>query len=111
MVFQRGQATDVKDIFHQVKENYRPARVTRNLIFNFIIDDELWTVSLSPQSCTIVEGANAEVADCTLEMPKEIFLGSFNGSYRPSITDLFTGKIKVDRPEMLYAFKELFGSF
>ena len=111
MGFQRGQITEVKEVFHQVKANFKPGQITRDVVFNFIIDGELWTVALRRESCTVQENTNSEFADCTLEMPKDIFLGSFNGSYRPSMMDLFSGKIKVDRPEMLFAFKDLFGAF
>jgi hypothetical protein len=111
MEFQRGQVTEVKEVFDQLKENFRPGQVNRDTVFNFILDEELWTVSLGREGCTVEENRNSQFADCTLQMPKDIFLGSFNGSYKPSMMDLFSGKIKIDRPEMLFAFKEIFGAF
>ncbi len=111
MEFQREQANEVRDVFNQLKANFKPGQLERDLVFNFILDDEMWSVSLGNNHCSVQENDNAEFADCTIEMPKEVFLGSFNGSYRPSMMDLFSGKIKIDRPEMLFAFKSLFSAF
>jgi putative sterol carrier protein len=111
MAFQRVRATEVSDVFRQLKENFREGQTNRNLTYNFIIDTELWTVSLGPQIFDVEEGKLAQFADCTLEVSRQIFLDAFNGDYRPTMMDLLSGKIKVNRPEMLFAFKDIFGSF
>jgi hypothetical protein len=108
--FRKERAVETRDVFLQLKHHFRPGQFNREAIFNFILEDERWTVSLGPDHCDIHEDRHSELADCTLEMPKEIFIGSFNGTYRPSIMDLLNGKIKVNRPEMLLAFKDLFGA-
>lgn len=111
MAFQRVRAAEVSDVFRQLKENFTAGQINRSLTYNFIIEEELWTVSVSPETLAVEEFKQAEFADCTLEIPKQIFLGAFNGDYRPTMMDLLTGKIKVNRPEMLFAFKDIFGSF
>jgi putative sterol carrier protein len=111
MTFPRVRAAEVSEVFRQLKENFREGQTNRDLTFNFIVDQELWTVSLGPQAFEFEEGRLAQFADCTLEVPRQIFLDAFNGDYRPSMMDLLSGKIKVNRPEMLFAFKDVFGSF
>jgi putative sterol carrier protein len=111
MAFQKEPATEVSDVFRQLKENFKPGQFNRNLTYNFLIDEERWSVSVSPEALQVVADNQAPFADCTLEIPRQIFLGAFNGDYRPSMMDLLTGKIKVDRPEMLLAFKDILGSF
>jgi putative sterol carrier protein len=111
MAFEREWAEEVADVFRQLQENFQQGQVNRSLVYNFIISEEYWTVSMGPEHCDVEEGAHAEFADCTLEIGRQIFLGTFNGTYKPSMMDLLTGKIKVNRPEMLFAFKDIFGSF
>lgn len=111
MAFQRVRATEVSHVFRQLKENFREGQTNRNLTYNFIVDKELWTVSLGPQAFEVEAGKLSQFADCTLELPRQIFLDAFNGDYRPTMMDLLSGKIKVNRPEMLFAFKDVFGSF
>jgi putative sterol carrier protein len=111
MAFQRERAVEVSDVFRQLKENFKAGQINRSLIYNFLIDDERWTVSVSPEALEVEEDKQAPFADCTLEISRQIFLGAFNGDYRPSMMDLLSGKIKVNRPEMLFAFKDIFGAF
>jgi putative sterol carrier protein len=111
MAFQREPATEVSDVFRQLKENFKPGQFNRSLTYNFLIDEERWSVSVSPQALQVEADNQAPFADCTLEISRQIFLDAFNGDYRPSMIDLLTGKIKVDRPEMLFAFKDILGSF
>jgi putative sterol carrier protein len=111
MPFHREPAEEVSDVFRQLQENFKPGQFNRSLTYNFLIDDERWTVSVSPEAVFVEADKQAPFADCTLEISEQIFLGAFNGDYRPTMMDLLTGKIKVDRPEMLFAFKDIFGSF
>jgi putative sterol carrier protein len=111
MAFHKERATEVSDVFRQLTENFKPGQINRSLTYNFLIDEERWTVSVSPETLAIDADKQAAFADCTLEISRQIFLGAFNGDYRPSMMDLLTGKIKVDRPEMLFAFKDILGSF
>jgi putative sterol carrier protein len=111
MPFQKVRAEQVSDVFRQLQENYQAGQINRSLTYNFHIDEERWTVAVSPEALTVEEDNQAPFADCTLEISKEIFLGTFNGDYRPTMMDLLTGKIKVDRPEMLFGFKDILGSF
>lgn len=111
MAFQKERAEEVRDVFRQLQDNFRVGQVNRSLTYNFLIDEERWTVSVSPETLTVEEDKQAPHADCTLEISRQIFLGAFNGDYRPSMMDLLTGKIKVNRPEMLFAFKDILGSF
>jgi putative sterol carrier protein len=111
MTFQKERAAEVRDVFRQLEDNFKVGQINRSLTYNFLIDEERWTVSVSPEAIQIEENKQASFADCTLEIPRQIFLGAFNGDYRPSMMDLLTGKIKVNRPEMLFAFKDILGSF
>lgn len=111
MAFQREPAVEVSDVFRQLKENFKPGQFNRRLTYNFLIDEERWTVAVSPELLSVEADKQTPFADCTLEISRQIFLGAFNGDYRPTMMDLLTGKIKVDRPEMLFAFKDIFGSF
>lgn len=111
MAFDRERAAEVSDVFRQLQENFKPGQINRSLIYNFMIDEERWSVSVSPEALVVEENRQAPFADCTMEISREIFLGTFNGDYRPTMMDLLKGKIKVDRPEMLFAFKDILGAF
>lgn len=105
----RETAETVADVFHYLEERFNKGRTDRTLVYQFIVEDETWAMTISPESCLIESGLPVAAADCTLTTSKELFLNTFNRDYTPSMMDLLNGKIKCDRPELLLTLKRVFG--
>lgn len=98
----------VSEVFHALPSRFRKEKADENLSFYFSIDDEQWTVLVTPGNCEVQSGKTVESADCFLKTSTEIFLGTINGTYTPSMTDLIMGKVKTNNPFLLQKFRELF---
>ena len=98
----------VSEVFHSLPSRFRKEKADENVSFYFSIDDEQWTVLVTPEACDVQPGKTIERADCFLKTSAEIFLGTINGTYTPSMTDLITGKVKTNNPFLLQKFRELF---
>jgi uncharacterized OB-fold protein/putative sterol carrier protein len=99
---------DVKAVFRALPSRFRREKADENLSYYFSIDDEHWTVMVTPDSCTVQPGKTVESADCFLKTSTEIFLGTINGTYTPSMSDLMMGRVKTNNPFLLQKFRELF---
>lgn len=98
----------VSEVFEALPANFHKEKADENLSFFFLIDGEEWTVFVTPESCDVKQGKQVERADCFLKTSAEIFLGTINGTYSPSMTDLITGKVKTNNPFLLQKFRDLF---
>ena len=99
---------DLASYFKKLPSHFREGKVDRTLVYYFSIEEEKWTVTVTPETCEVIEGKNSEEADCFLKTTKEILLKTVRGEYTPSLSDLITGKIKTNRPDLLATFKEVF---
>lgn len=99
---------DVSTVFQALPTRFRREMADENLTFYFSIDDEQWTVFVTTESCVVQPGKAVESADCFLKTTSEIFLGTINGTYTPSMTDLLMGRVKTNNPFLLQKFRELF---
>jgi len=100
--------TDVRTVFEALPERFHKEKANENISFYFSIDDQQWTVLVTPGHCEVQPGKAVESADCFLKTSAEIFLGAINGTYKPSMTDLITGKVKTNNPFLLQTFRDLF---
>src|SRR5436853_5865792 len=99
---------DVSAVFQALPSRFRKEKADENLSYYFSIDDEQWTVFVTPETCEVQSGKTIDSADCFLKTSAEIFLGTINGTYTPSMTDLINGKVKTNNPFLLQKFRELF---
>ncbi|HKQ04106.1 MAG TPA: Zn-ribbon domain-containing OB-fold protein [Blastocatellia bacterium] len=99
---------EVSEVFRALPGNFHQEKADENLSFYFSIDGEQWTVLVTPESCDVQPGKTVENADCFLKTSAEIFLGTINGTYTPSMTDLVMGKVKTNNPFLLQKFRDLF---
>ncbi|HKP12355.1 MAG TPA: Zn-ribbon domain-containing OB-fold protein [Blastocatellia bacterium] len=103
-----GMVYEVSDVFQALPTRLHKELVEENLTFYFSIDGEQWTVLVTQETCDVQPGKTVENADCFLKTTKEIFLGTINGTYTPSMTDLIMGRVKTNNPFLLQKFRELF---
>lgn len=94
--------------FRMLPSRYKTGKVNKTIVYYFSIEDEQWTVTISPDKCDVVEGKAVEEADCFLKTTKEILVKTYRGEYTPSLTDLMHGRIKTNRPDLLLTFKDVF---
>ncbi len=106
---ENSKSAEVQKIFQMMPAKFRRGKTTKNVVYHLDIEGTPWTVRLSSEHCTVEEGVLAGQADCYLKTSAEIFLGTIKGTFTPTIMDLMNGRIKVTRPELLLAFKEVFG--
>jgi putative sterol carrier protein len=98
----------VSEVFQALPANFHKEKADENLSFYFSIDGEQWTVLVTPDGCDVQPGKTVDNADCFLKTSAEIFLGTINGTYSPSMTDMITGKVKTNNPFLLQKFRDLF---
>ena len=99
---------DVAAVFRALPTRFRRGIAAKPLVYYFSIEDEQWTVFVGPEDCEVKAGKAVENADCFLKTTKEIFLGTINGTYMPSMTDLVMGRVKTNNPMLLQTFRETF---
>ena len=100
---------DVRVVFQALPSRFKSGIAAREISYHFSIDEQDWTVFVSPDSCEVVEGKAVESADCFLKTTAKIFLSTVRGEYTPTFMDLMTGKIKANNPALLQTFKDIFG--
>jgi len=103
-----GIVNEVSAVFQALPLRFRRELVEEDLSFYFSIDDEHWTVFVTGETCVVEPGKTVESADCFLKTTREIFLGTINGTYTPTMTDLIMGRVKTNNPFLLQKFRELF---
>ena len=104
-----GMIQEVSAVFEALPSRFRRELVEVDLSFYFSIDDEQWTVLVTVETCIVQPGKTIDRADCFLKTTRRIFLGTINGTYTPTMTDLMTGRVKTNNPFLLQKFRELFG--
>jgi uncharacterized OB-fold protein/putative sterol carrier protein len=104
-----GMIYEVSAVFYALPSRFRRELVEEEISFYFSIDDEQWTVMVTLETCIVQPGKTVDSADCFLKTTREIFLGTINGTYKPTMTDLLMGRVKTNNPFLLQKFRELFG--
>ena len=104
-----GIIYEVSAVFQALPSRFRRELVEEDLSFYFSIDGEQWTVVVTIDTCVVQPGKTIDSADCFLKTTREIFLGTINGTYTPTMTDLLMGRVKTNNPFLLQKFRELFG--
>jgi uncharacterized protein len=104
-----GSINEVSAVFHALPSRFRKEAVEERLTYYFSIDTEQWTVIITPETCVVQPGKAVDSADCFLKTSTEIFLGTINGTYTPTMTDLVMGRVKTNNPFLLQKFREVFG--
>ena len=102
------ELTEVSQVFRHMASRFQKGVAPRRLVYYFSIDDDKWTVIISPDSCEVLPGKTAEEADCFLKTSGEIFLGITRGDYNPSLTDFIMGRMKSNNPLLLQTFNAAF---
>ena len=102
-----SRGSEVERIFKGLCKRFQKGKVSKPMTYYFSLDDEKWTVKLSPERCQ-VESGRTEDADCFFKASKEMFLDVWKGEHTPSITDFMTGKVKSNNPMLLKDFVEAF---
>ena len=100
--------SEVAQMFETLPKMFVKGSVKTPRTFYFSLDDvEKWTVSISPDACSVKAG-KTEDADCFFKASSKLFLDVWSGKKTPSATDFITGAIKSNNPMML---KEFMGAF
>lgn len=99
--------SEVATIFKGLCKRFQKGKLKRATTFYFSLEDEKWTVSLSPDACRVVPG-RTEDADCFFKASKQMFLDVWAGNHTPSLTDFVSGRITSNDPLRL---KDFVGAF
>ena len=103
-----GGAAEIAAIFKSLSGRFKPGRLTNTTTFSFSIDDENWTLSVSPDQCIVEPSEPKDDADCSLRISKTLFLAILRGEYTPSMMDLISGKIKSNNLMLLAVLRDVF---
>ena len=100
--------SEIAKIFQGLPKRFQKSNVKTARTYYFSLDDEKWTVSLTPDKCEVQAGKPAEDADCFFKASKQMFLDVWNGKHTPSAKDFLTGAIKSNNPLLLKDFVAAF---
>jgi putative sterol carrier protein len=101
-------ASEIAKIFQGLPKKFHKGNVKKARTFYFSLDDEKWTVSLSPDKCEVKPGKPPQDADCFFKASREMFLDVWNGKHTPSAKDFLSGTIKSNNPLLLKDFVAAF---
>jgi hypothetical protein len=104
----RGGAA-IGDLSAILSERFRAGRATRTVVYHFCIDDEEWTLTVGPDSFDLQNRKPSGDPDCYLKTTHQILLGTVRGEYKPSLSDLMTGRIRATNPQLLLMLRDVFG--
>jgi putative sterol carrier protein len=94
-----------------LKRRFKPGTVARKTTYYLSLgdaDDEKWTVTLTPTDCELAPG-KTEGADCVLKITRELFVKLCDGTFKPGVMDVVTGKLKTNDPQLLMRLQQAFG--
>jgi putative sterol carrier protein len=101
----------LEDVLEGMRARYRPAAVDRETVYYLSLGDkadEKWTITLTPQGCSMAPGRVGDAA-CVLKMRAELFMKLVDGSYKPGAMDFMTGKLKTNNVDLLLRLRQAFG--
>jgi uncharacterized OB-fold protein/putative sterol carrier protein len=101
--------SEVEQVFLGLEKYFKPGAVSKPLSFYFSLDEEKWTVFVSPDKCEIKQGKATDAADCVLKTTPELFMKVMRGQYTPGAMDFMTGKIRSNAPQLLRELVRAFG--
>ena len=96
--------SEVGDLFHTLPPLFQKGNVKAPRTYYFSIDEEKWTVAMTPETCEVTEGKPEKDADCYFKASTQMFLDVWNGRYTPSVKDFMMGTIKSNNPLLLKDF-------
>ncbi len=102
------QSPNLGEFFQLLPSYFQKNKTEKTLTYYFAIEEEEWTVTISPDLCLVEEGKAIEQPDCYLQTTKDILIRTYKGEYIPSFADLMSGKIKTNRPDLLLLFRGVF---
>lgn len=100
--------SEIATIFKGLPKRFQKGNVKTPRTYYFSLDDEKWTVVLTPDTCEVEEGKPDQDADCFFKASKQMFMDVWNGTHTPSAKDFLTGAIKSNNPLLLKDFVAAF---
>jgi putative sterol carrier protein len=105
----RDMPSEVAKVFEKLPTMFQKGSVKKARTYYFSLDeDEKWTVSVTPDGCSVAKGKPAADADCFFKASKQMFLDVWSGKYTPSAKDFLMGSIKSNNPLLLKEFVSAF---
>jgi len=104
----KKRVSEVEMIFTSLEKQFRPGSVKQPLSFYFSLEDEKWTVFLTPEKCQVKCGKATDSADCVLKTSPELFVKIWRDQYSPGAMDFMSGKIRSNAPQLLRDFQKAF---
>lgn len=97
----------IPQIFDAMPARYQPGKVTEDRIYYFSLGDDKFTVTITPQTCTVDKGKTEE-ADVVLKTTPKLFEKMVIHGKMPGALDIARGKIKTNNPGALQDLKKFF---
>ena len=97
----------IPELFAKLPEYYLTGKVDKETIIYFSLDDDKYTVRMTPDACVVEEGKTADNATF-LKTTGEIFLKMALENYTPGAREFMTGKLKTNNPGGLMVLKKAF---
>ena len=104
-------SAEIRAIFENMESRFKKGQLDREISYYFTLGKgvgEKWTVRVGPERCEVLEGKQADQADCVLKTTTKYFLKLIRDGHTPTPMDFMRGKIKSNDPMLL---KELMTVF
>jgi putative sterol carrier protein len=99
---------EIQQIFDTMPSRYKSGNLDGTLHYYFSIGSGKWTVTLSPEQCTVETGKTIDAADCVIKADPKVFADLVIRGKAPGAMAVARGKFKTNSLELALKMQQLF---
>lgn len=107
--FEQAGGKMVDEMIADMAGSFRKGIFSEATTFVFDVDDTTITVTVEPDSYSVVKGKTPEKANCSCKTSGEMFRKIWYDGYKPGVMEFLKGEILCNAPLMLPQFLHAFG--
>lgn len=100
--------SEIQQIFDTMPSRYKPGILENTLHYYFSIGGNKWTVTLTPETCSVASGKTIENADCVVKADPKVFADLVIRGRQPGPLAIARGKFKTSSLELAAKMMQLF---
>ena len=100
--------SEIQEIFDTMPSRYKSGILDGTLHYYFSIGGDKWTVTLTPENCTVVPGKTVDNADCVVKADAKVFADLVIRGKQPGPLTIARGKFKTSSLELAAKMMQLF---
>lgn len=100
--------SEIQEIFDTMPSRYKSGVLDGTLHYYFSISGDKWTVTVSPDKCTVASGKTVDNADCVIKADAKVFADLVIRGKQPGALAIARGKFKTSSLELAAKMMQLF---